>query len=286
MRYAAGMGAHSETLFSDKHVLVTGAASGIGRATALWFSRRGARLVLCDRDEIGLQQTVAELPGELSCAHAAAVDVADRAQMEAFADSVHREIEAVDILINNAGVGLAGRLLETSLADFEWVLSINLMGVVHGCQLFVPAMIRRGRGGHVVNLSSVAGLVGLPGSSGYVTSKYAVLGLSEALRGELRPHRIGVSAICPGLIRTRIAETTRLSTGSALRRADLVQLFTRGRDPEVVARAIGRAVERDRAVMPVTVEAWAFYYLKRLSPRLAERALGLLDRWAAKAIGG
>ena len=114
--------------------------------------------------------------------------------MQAFADAVHAHVPAVDILMNNAGVGLGGGLLDTSLDDWRWIVGINLFGVVHGCHCFVPAMVRRGRGGHVVNVASVAGYVGELVLPAYTTTKFAVVGLSESLREELAPHGIGVTA--------------------------------------------------------------------------------------------
>ena len=128
-------------------VLVTGAGSGIGRETALLCARRGANLALCDVNEDGLAATEAEAVRLGSEVMTGLVDVGDRAQMQAFADSVHERAEAVDLLVNNAGVGVGARFLETQLEDWDWILPINLMGVVHGCHMFVPAMVERGRGG-------------------------------------------------------------------------------------------------------------------------------------------
>ena len=194
--------------------LVTGAGSGIGRETALLCARRGANLALCDVNEDGLAATEAEAVRLGSEVMTGLVDVGDRAQMQAFADSVHERAEAVDLLVNNAGVGVGARFLETPLEDWDWILPINLMGVVHGCHMFVPAMVERGRGGHVVNLSSAAGYFPNPTLAAYSSTKFAVLGLSEALRIELRPHGVGVTAVCPGLINTPITRTSRLR-GSA-----------------------------------------------------------------------
>src|SRR6185295_669159 len=147
------------------------------------------------------------------------VDVANRDEMRAFAAEVHRERDAVDILMNNAGVGLGGGFLDTSLEDWDWIVGINFWGVVHGCHFFVPPMVARKRGGHVVNVSSAAGFVAGAQLAAYSTTKFAVFGLSEALRDELRPHRIGVTTVCPGLIDTPITMAARVRGRNANPRA-------------------------------------------------------------------
>lgn len=255
---------------NDATALVTGAGSGIGRATALALAKAGARLVLCDVDEVGLAGLEAELPRG-RCLMSEVVDVADRAAMHALADQVHGRVDALDVLVNNAGVGLAGGMLETSLDDWEWVLSINLWGVIHGCHMFTPRMVARGRG-HVVNISSMLGYFGQPGAIGYVTTKFAVLGLSESLRGELAGHGVGVSTICPGIVRTNIIRDTRFSEANVERQRDDLQgmYARRNYGPERVAKAVMSAIRRDRSVVPVTPESWAMYGLKRALPGLTE----------------
>jgi NAD(P)-dependent dehydrogenase (short-subunit alcohol dehydrogenase family) len=192
--------------------------------------------------------------------------------MAAFADEVHKEHAAVDLLVNNAGVGLSGGLLDTSLDDWSWMLGVNLMGVVHGCHFFVPRMVERGRGGHVFNVASAAGIAGSRLLVAYCTSKFAVVGLSESLRGELRPHGIGVTAVCPGFIRTNIGIASRAGGRFAepAVRARGEQRIASGLPPERVAEAILEAVGRNTAVLPVALEAWVIYALKRLSPTLLE----------------
>ncbi len=167
---------------AGKTALVTGGASGIGKATALAFARRGANLVICDVDTAGLAAVEQEIRALGHDVFTRRVDVADRDQMRDFAAAVHARVEAVDILMNNAGVGLGAGLLDTSLDDWDWILGINLRGVIHGCHFFVPPMVRRSRGGHVINLSSTAGYVASDALLAYSTTKFAVLGLSEALR--------------------------------------------------------------------------------------------------------
>lgn len=252
-----------------KIVVVTGAGSGIGKETALAFARRGATLALCDINEGGLAETerqIQTLGGETL---ARRVDVASADQMREFAAAVHGSCEAVDILMNNAGVGLGAGFLDTSLEDWDWITGINLRGVIHGCHFFVPPMVQRGRGGHVINVASGAAYVASELLAAYSTTKFAVLGLSEALRDELRRHGIGVTAVCPGLINTPITETSPLrgpnATAEARRR--MVELYRRRNyGPERVARNILKAVQRNRAVAPISPEAWAMYFLKRLAP--------------------
>jgi NAD(P)-dependent dehydrogenase (short-subunit alcohol dehydrogenase family) len=256
----------------DKVALVTGAASGIGRATVNALAAEGARLIVCDVNRQGLDAVAAELGPKLLLSRR--VDVSDRAAMRAFADEVHKLVPAIDVLVNNAGVGLAGGISDTTLEDWDWVLSINLYGVIHGCHFFIPPMRRRGAGGHVVNVSSVLGVMAGAGVLGYATSKFAVFGLSESLRSELEPEGIGVSTICPGMIATDIIKGTRFRgvANPDKTRAHTDETFhKRSYPPEKVAAAIVSAILRDRAVVPVAPEAWATYFLKRLAPSLMPR---------------
>jgi NADP-dependent 3-hydroxy acid dehydrogenase YdfG len=253
-----------------KLVLVTGAASGIGEATAKAFAAAGARLILCDVTTDRLAGVTAALGDRVVLARA--VDVADRAAMRAFADDIHRDHAAVDVLVNNAGVAVAGGILDTTLEDWDWLLGVNLWGVVHGLHFFVPPMVARGQGGHVVNISSVFGLYGAPGVAAYVASKFAVRGLSQSLRTELAPHRIGVTAMAPGMIATRIVESSRSQQLGDRARRRAIDLFRKqGASPDVVGAAIVDAVRHDRDLVPVTREAWMVWGLSRASPRALER---------------
>jgi NAD(P)-dependent dehydrogenase (short-subunit alcohol dehydrogenase family) len=270
-------------------VLVTGAASGIGRASALAFARRGADLVICDVSAAGLEQTAEALraagPGRVA-SHV--VDVADPAQMAAFADAVHARVPAVDILMNNAGVALGGSFLDTSLADWDWIVGINLRGVVHGCHFFVPAMVKRGAGGHVVNVASAAGYVANGGISAYSTTKFAVVGLSEALRADLAPHGIGVTCICPGVVDTpitRVAKLVGAVATDAARKGMIESHRRRGYGPERVAEGVLRAVARNRGLAPITPEAWVLYYGKRFAPGLLARLVAALARRQRRQLG-
>jgi NAD(P)-dependent dehydrogenase (short-subunit alcohol dehydrogenase family) len=268
---------------TGKTALVTGAASGIGRETALACIRRGADLALCDLDAVGLAETerLARAIAPARRVLAERVDVASPEAMRTFADAVHRAVPAVDLLVNNAGVGLGGGLLDLSLEDWRWIVDINLMGVVHGCHFFVPRMVERGVGGHVVNVASAAGYLPSEMLAAYTATKYAVLGLSESLHIELHRRGIGVSAICPGIINTPITRNAKLRgvAGAAGAREAMVAGYQR-RDygPERVAQNILRAVQRDRVIAPITIESWLGYYMKRLAPW----AIHALSRWQAR----
>jgi NAD(P)-dependent dehydrogenase (short-subunit alcohol dehydrogenase family) len=262
------------TSLTEKTVLVTGAASGIGKETALAFAHRSANLIICDVNEAGLAATEQRIRGLGRNVFARRVDVANRHDMKDFAAVVHAHVEAVDVLVNNAGVGLGAGFLDTSLDDWDWITGINLWGVIHGCHFFVPPMVKRARGGHVVNVASAAAYVATEALVAYSTTKYAVLGLSEALRDELARHRIGVTAICPGIINTPITETSPLRGANATSEArQLMVDFYRRRNygPERVARNILKAVQRNRSVAPVSPEAWLMYYLKRIAPGIVRR---------------
>lgn len=264
-----------------KVALVTGAGSGIGRETALAFARRGADLVICDLDESGLKDTEASLRGLGREVFARRVDVADRDAMRDFAEETSSHVGFVDILMNNAGVGLGASFLDTPLEDWDWILGINVLGVVHGCHFFVPRMVERGAGGHVVNVSSAAGYLPAEALSAYVTTKYAVLGLSESLRTELRRHQIGVTAICPGIIDTPITRSSRLRGKYAVegQREEMVEAYRkRGYGPERVAKNVIKAIQRNRAIAPVSPEAWIAWYLKRLSPGLVSRLMSWAEQ--------
>jgi NAD(P)-dependent dehydrogenase (short-subunit alcohol dehydrogenase family) len=207
------------------------------------------------------------------------VDVSDRGQMRAFADDVHRATPAADVIVNNAGVAFGGSFLETSLDDWDWLLGVNLRGVVHGCHFFLPKMVERGTGGHVVNLSSILGIYPAPNVTAYVASKFAVRGLSQSLREELAPHKIGVTAICPGMIATAIVADGRMAGTLSARKAKVVDTFhKRGAPPEKVAAAIVDSVRTNPAVRTVGTDAHVIAALTRLAPRAVMRMGASLQR--------
>jgi len=270
--------------FADQLVVVTGAASGIGRATALAFARAGAELFVCDLPGQGLAELEAELLAEgARGVHAAFADVGSREQMANFCELVCG-ISTPDVLVNNAGVGLAGGLLATSLSDWQWILNVNLWGVIHGCHYFAPKMAARGRG-QIVNIASAAGYYNSELMTAYGTTKSAVIGLSEGLRAELLPLGVGVSVVCPGFINTPIVANMRLR-GAAYPESERESLrrFFEQRDfgPERVAAQVLRAARKNPALLPVTPEAWALYALKRIAPDLGRRVLVTLQSWGRR----
>ncbi|MFF9346524.1 SDR family oxidoreductase [Streptomyces sp. NPDC014734] len=268
---SAPAGAYADR-FGGQLVLVTGAAGGIGRATAFAFAEAGARVVAVDRDAEGAARTaeMARLIGS-PAAWGEAVDVSDEQAMEKLAEKVAAEYGIVDVLVNNAGIGLSGSFLETTSEDWRNVLDVNLWGVIHGCRIFGRQMADRGQGGHIVNTASAAAYQPSRALPAYSTSKAAVLMLSECLRAEFADRSIGVSAICPGIVNTGITAAARFAGADAaeetrLRKRTSRLYGLRNYPPEKVADAVLKAVVRNQAVVPVTPEARGARLLARFSP--------------------
>jgi len=261
--------------FRGKLVLVTGASSGIGEALALAFAAEGARLVLTARDMQRLEAVRARCAALGAEVRTHAAELTDEAQVQALAEAVHARDAALDVLVNNAGVVMGGFAWEVEPADWRRLHEINVMGVVHGIRAFVPRMIARGQGGHVVNMASVSGFAGARGMSTYSASKFAVVGLTESLRAELHRHRIGVSAVCPGFVKTPIQSKVRLvgELDSPRSRERVSRDFGRGLLPEAVARRTLRAIRRNEALASIGREAVMARTLKRWAPGLLERVL-------------
>jgi NAD(P)-dependent dehydrogenase (short-subunit alcohol dehydrogenase family) len=226
--------------FAGRVAVVTGGGSGIGRALARALAGAGARVAVADVDEAAAAETAAAVLTAGGEAVAERVDVADLAQVSALADRVVRRFGAVHVLCNNAGVVVHGSLQTATLRDWQWVVGVNLWGVIHGLLAFLPQMIAQDAGGHVINTASMAGLLPTAGLGVYGTTKFAVVGLSETLARDLRPHGIGVSVVCPLGVATRIREAAR-NRPAALRNAPgtveapAVPLVGRTLDPDEVA---------------------------------------------------
>ncbi len=253
---------------ADKVVVITGAGSGIGRALAVDCAARGSLLALSDVDEAGLAATVglAEAAGAREV-HATRLDVADREAFTAYAAAVAEHFGRVNVVVNNAGVALTGDVAELSYEDMQWIIDINFWGVVHGTKEFLPHLIASGDG-HVVNLSSLFGLISVPGQSLYNATKYAVRGFSEALREEMlvHGHPVGVTVVHPGGIKTAIARNSRAADG--LDQPATAALFDQKlarMTPERAARIIVRAVLRGRARCLVGLDAHALHHFARLT---------------------
>lgn len=281
VRDTVATGRHAER-FGGQLVLVTGAGSGIGRATAFAFAEAGARVVAVDRDAASATRTaeMSRLIGSPE-AWAETVDVSDEQSMEKLAEKVATEYGVVDVLVNNAGIGLSGSFFDTTPEDWRKVLDVNLWGVIHGCRLFGKQMADRGQGGHIVNTASAAAYQPSKALPAYSTSKAAVLMLSECLRAELAGQGIGVSAICPGFVNTNITSTAHFAgvdaTEEKRRRKKSARLYgLRNYPPEKVADAILRAVVRNQAVVPVTPEARGAHLMARFTPR-ALRAVARME---------
>ncbi|MGI8937763.1 MAG: SDR family NAD(P)-dependent oxidoreductase [Iamia sp.] len=263
--------------FDDRVAAITGAASGMGRTLALDLARRGCHLSLSDVDAEGLAETASQASRPGLTVTTSRIDVADRGQVEAWADQVLADHGRVNLIFNNAGVGLGAGVESMAYEDLEWLMGINFWGVVHGTKAFLPHLKAAGEG-HVVNTSSIFGLAGIPSQSAYNAAKFAVRGFTESLRIELDLERCGVSAtsVHPGGIKTNIARRARmhadLGVDAEEARRDIERLFITS--PEAAARTIIRAVQLNKRRALVGPDAYAFDLLVRLSPGLAQRLIG------------
>ncbi len=251
----------------DKVVVITGAGSGIGRALAVDLAGRGSLLALSDVDEAGLAETA-----RLAAAAGAGtvrthrLDVADRDAFARYALDVVQDLGRVNVVVNNAGVALAGDLADLEYGDMDWIMGINFWGVVHGTKEFLPHLIASGDG-HVVNISSLFGLISMPGQSMYNAAKYAVRGLTEALREEMlvAGHPVGVTCVHPGGIKTAIARNARVSAKEDKEAtAKLFDERLARMTPERAAEIIVRGILRNQARVLVGIDAHAIHHVAKL----------------------
>ncbi|MFV8241636.1 SDR family oxidoreductase [Mycolicibacterium peregrinum] len=255
--------------FSGKKCLITGAASGIGRATALALAARGAELYLTDRDEVGLAQTVADAKalGAEVPAHRA-LDISDYDQVAAFAADIHAAHASMDVVMNIAGVSAWGTVDQLTHQHWRSMIDVNLMGPIHVIETFLPPMVQARRGGHLVNVSSAAGIVALPWHSAYSASKYGLRGLSEVLRFDLARHRIGVSVVVPGAVKTGLVQTVQIA--GVDREDPNVQKWVdrfagHAISAEKAADKILAGMTRNRFLIYTSVDIRALYAFKRVA---------------------
>jgi len=259
--------------FAGKRCFLTGAASGIGRATALRLAAEGAELFLTDRNAEGLAKTVADARalGAVVAAHRA-LDIADYEQVAAFAADIHSAIggpsPSMDMVMNIAGVSAWGTVSHLTHRHWESMVAINLMGPIHVIETFVPSMVLAGRGGHIVNVSSAAGLVALPWHAAYSASKYGLLGVSEVLRFDLARHGIGVSVVVPGAVRTPMVHAVEIA-GVDREHPQVRKWVDRfsghAVTPELVADKMLRGVVRNRFLIYTSHDIRALYAFKRVA---------------------
>ena len=242
------------------------------------LAEHGCTLALSDVNEDGLSETARALEASGVRVSTRRVDVADREAVEAWASEVEREHGAAHMIFNNAGVAVMASLRRVDYDDFHWLMNINFWGVVHGTRAFLPILAQQDEA-HIVNISSLFGLIGLPTQSSYAASKFAVRGFSESLRSELQPLRIGVTSVHPGGINTNIVKSSRFTELAPGQKAKIIRSFEkRGWPPELVGKRIIDAIERDRARVLVGPETYVTDLAKRLIPTGTNRIVDRLRK--------
>lgn len=274
----------SRTNFSGRHVVITGGGSGIGRALAHAFADEGAHVTITDINQLRIDQVVAEVGAKGVRAAGYRVDHSSEAETRAFASNLLGQGVPVDVVCANAGVAEASPLQVADMEDWRWVMDINVMGVAYTLRYLVPSMIERG-GGSVLITASGAALVPGPGMASYHASKAAVCSMGESLSIELAPQGIGVSVLCPGIIKTAIAADSRTNVGSgaanevAARHSIERYQSSAAVDPSIVAQDALKGLRRNRLIIP---SPWSHvgpgWLLHRLAPTLFNR-LVVLPKW-------
>jgi len=256
--------------------LITGAGSGLGRELCLLLARRGWRILAVDCIEQRARETITLVQQARGSGEAVCCDVALKEQVGALADRVACDWGGVDLLVNNAGVSVAGCVGSAPLDNWQWVIDNDLWSVIYGCHFFVPLMKKTG-GGHIVNVASNAGIATLPEMGPYNVAKAGVISLSETLRAELAAHAIGVSVVCPTFFASRLLENLRCDTEEqylfAKKMFDLATM-----DAASVARCVLRAVEHNRLYVLPQIDAQFVWYMKRLMPGVYAALSGLVYR--------
>jgi NADP-dependent 3-hydroxy acid dehydrogenase YdfG len=273
----------------DKVAFITGGASGMGLAMARSFSAAGMKVVIADIEQAALDAAAAEFAGSNADILTLQVDVTDRAAMESAADATEAHFGKVHVVVNNAGVAVGGSLDTMSYDDWDWVMGVNLDGVVNGLQAFVNRIKRHGEGGHIVNTASMAGHMGIPGLGVYNASKWAVVGISETLKADLEPHDIGVSVLCPGVVKTNIFSSGRnrpeqLSSSGA---ADVAQAIGGAggeeRLAEILEGALDASVVGDMVLHAIQTDELYIFTHPEFKEPVGSRSQDLadaFDRWS------
>jgi len=245
---------------------LTGAGSGIGRATAIELSERGCNLFLTDINAAGLEETCQMISGRAGkVCKSRAFDISDLSAVRSFADEIHREFGPMEIVMNIAGIALFAQVEDMDHQHWEKIIKVNLWGPIHCIECFVPAMIRAKRG-HLVNVASVAGLIGAPWHAAYSTSKCGLVGLSEVLRYDLMQHNIGVTVICPGAVDTPLKYSAEFigADRSDPKVQELINQFNQHTvPPEKVARMIISAVGKNKFLVITSFDIKFAYFCKR-----------------------
>ncbi len=246
----------------DGRAVVTGAGSGLGAALCDVLAERGARIIAADIDGAAAERTAKKCGG-----HAVECDVADLASVERLAAEAERRIGGVDLIVNNAGVAVAGQIGEVPIEDWRWVIDVNLWGVIHGCHVFAPRLRPQGHG-HVLNVASAAGLIHMPTMGPYNVTKAAVVALSETLYADLAEHGVGVSVLCPSFFPTNLTRSPRTSVDEKLRRA-ATRLVEQGRwTAEEIARAALDGCASGALHVTPQLDIKLAWRMKRLAPQV------------------
>ena len=274
---------------TGKVAFITGGASGMGLAMARSFAAAGMKVAIADIEQDALDRVKAEFDASNAEVITLQVDVTDRAAMEAAADATEAAFDKVHVLVNNAGVAVGGSLDQMSYEDWDWVMGVNLDGVVNGLQAFVQRIKAHGEGGHVVNTASLAGHFAIPGLGVYTATKYAVVGISETLRADLKQHDIGVSVLCPGVVNTNIFDSGRnrpshlqgeTDTAKMVLSEDVAEPEREQRMAEMMAQALDPAVVGDMVLHSIQEDEFYIFSHPEVEPMVSGRAAEVTDAFA------
>ena len=274
---------------TGKVAFITGGASGMGLAMARSFAAAGMKVAIADVEQDALDRVKAEFNASNAEVITLQVDVTDRAAMEAAADATEAAFDKVHVLVNNAGVAVGGSLDQMSYEDWDWVMGVNLDGVVNGLQAFVQRIKAHGEGGHVVNTASLAGHFAIPGLGVYTATKYAVVGISETLRADLKQHDIGVSVLCPGVVNTNIFDSGRnrpshlqgeTDTAKMVLSEDVAEPEREQRMAEMMAQALDPAVVGDMVLHSIQEDEFYIFSHPEVEPMVSGRAAEVTDAFA------